>query len=78
MIFGKKFAAKEALSLRLVDVTTSENQVLSKAIELAATLASKGDDKATLTKIKGELYKQTTNVLLNGGVGTATGIPSKL
>jgi enoyl-CoA hydratase/carnithine racemase len=69
MIFGKKYAAKEALALRLVDVVTSESQVLTKSLELAASLASKGEDKVTLKMIKSELYKSTLNTLLSGGLG---------
>jgi enoyl-CoA hydratase/carnithine racemase len=69
MIFGKKYAAKEALKLRLVDIITAENQVLAKSIEVAESLASKGDDKVTMKMIKNEMYKNTMNALVNGGLG---------
>lgn len=42
MILAKRFTAKEALSLKIIDAMCAENEVLPKALELANSLASKG------------------------------------
>jgi enoyl-CoA hydratase/carnithine racemase len=70
---GKRFDAKESLSLRLVDVIAPEKSVLNAALEIANKIAEKGSDKKIVASLKEETYKWASHELLHGGFGA--GIP---
>ena len=56
LLIGKKYDAKEALKLGIVDGVAEEKEVLSTAINLAKQLASKGSNKAVYGMLKQQLY----------------------
>jgi len=56
LLIGKKYDAKEALKLGIVDGVAEEKEVLTTAINLAKQLAVKGSNKAVYGMLKQQLY----------------------
>jgi enoyl-CoA hydratase/carnithine racemase len=54
MLTARRYGGEDALQLGLIDATASEDEVLSTAVELAATEAAK--NPATLATIKQRMY----------------------
>ena len=59
---GRRYGGADALAAGLVQQVTSEDEVLSQAVELAADLASK--DRRTLAEHKQLLYGDAISALL--------------
>jgi enoyl-CoA hydratase/carnithine racemase len=56
VVTGTRYGAEQALASRIVDATASEDEVVSKAIALAAPYAPKSDP--VMQRLKSDLYPQ--------------------
>jgi enoyl-CoA hydratase/carnithine racemase len=63
MVTGKRFGGEEAARLHIVHHAVAEDEVLPKAIEIAAAQA--GKDRNTLAMIKERMYAETIQLLQN-------------
>ena len=63
MVTGRRIGGEEAARLHIVHHAVAEEQVLPKAIEIAAEQA--GKDRTTLTTIKERMYGETIRLLRN-------------
>lgn len=68
MVFGRRYGGVDAASLRIVDETASESDILPRAIAVAASLA--GKDSATLATIKRTLYAPVLRALAERGANS--------
>ena len=64
IVTGTRYAAEAALAKRIVDQVASENELLSRAIALAASLASKADPAMRL--LKTGMYPRALAALTQG------------
>ena len=64
IVTGTRYAAEAALAKRIVDQVASENELLSRAIALAASLASKADPAMRL--LKTGMYPRVLEALTQG------------
>ena len=64
IVTGTRYAAEAALAKRIVDQVASENELLSRAIALAASLASKADPAMRL--LKTGMYPRALEALTQG------------
>ncbi|KYR02971.1 hypothetical protein DLAC_00455 [Tieghemostelium lacteum] len=76
VLLGKRFGGKEAAKLQLVDF--AEKDELSKAVEIAEKVFSKGKDRHTYGALKREMFRNQTTVLRAGEFGESNKIQSKL
>ncbi len=63
MVTGRRIGGEDAARLHIVHHAVAEDQVLPKAIEIAAEQA--GKDRITLTTIKERMYGETIRLLRN-------------
>jgi len=71
ILLGKRYTAKEAHQLKMIDFAVPGEQVLVKAKELATKVASKGEDRHTFGVLKAELYNKAHRLLTSGNLGLA-------
>ena len=64
IVTGMRYAAEAALAKRIVDQVASENELLSRAIALAASLAAKADPAMRL--LKTGMYPRALEALTQG------------
>lgn len=64
IVTGTRYAAEAALAKRIVDQVASENELLSRAIALAASLAAKADPAMRL--LKTGMYPRALEALTQG------------
>ena len=70
---GKRYPAAEAMERSIVGATASEDEVVARAIEIAAPLAGKADP--AMTKLKRDMYLAELAILENPSAATAEVLP---
>lgn len=73
MVFGRRFGGSDAQARGIVSAAVGEDEVLSQAVQLAASLA--GKDRGTMTAIKRGMYGDALGLLESAMSETPAGMP---